>query len=208
MFAGAETFAGATLLVRDPQNKVPTFRQRLDENSAVPTFREQSAADAAPVIAETAPLQPAVDAPQADQPVIESAPPSKPAADHLALEADGPVVVDETGFGLTLTKVPDGIDWSTAKLTSTHPILALNTSKFTVEAPLTGSRTVLRLKRDAAALPDAVYGVLTEMLCDSASVPLRFDFASGLPVEVGAKFTRKEDPEADDTGSPASGVIR
>jgi hypothetical protein len=198
MFTGSESYQDATLLVRDPQNKVPTFRQRLDAGSGVPTIREQAAEVAEPV----------------SEPVIRETPPpagpknSKPAADNLALEADGPVLVDPSGFALTLTKVPEGIDWSTAKFYSTHPILALNTTKFTLEAPLSGSRTVLHLKRDALALPDAVYGVLTEMLCDSASVPLRFEFARGISLEVSAKFKQRSIVDSDAQEPADSGILK
>jgi hypothetical protein len=115
-------------------------------------------------------------------------------------------MVDGAGFALTLLNVPAGLDWGAARLSSTHPILALNTSKFAIEAPLSGSKTVLHLIRDADALPDAVYGVLTDMLCESNSVPLRFEFADGKALEVSAKFEQSKTVEADD--EPTSGILR
>lgn len=201
MFASGTDLSSASLVVRDPQNKVPTFRQRFGGSSSddtPPTFREQVAGEVAPQI----------EAIQRPSMVVQPKPGEgmQPAAPAVQVSTDGPVKVDPRGFALTLLNVPDGIDWSTAKLSSLHPILAPNVDKFTLEAPLGGSKTVLHLTRDAATLPDAVYGVLTDMLCDSASVQLRFEFADGKALELNAKFERAV--AAAETGDgPTSGIL-
>jgi hypothetical protein len=195
MFPARDGLTDATVVVRDPQNKVATYRQSLALEEGVPTIREQAAGDTT-IEAVAASL----DAPQP----VATAREERPLHSGVV---DGSAVADADGFTVTISGAPAGLDWAAAKFSSTHPILALNTAKFTLESPLSGSKTVVHLKRDVVALPDAVFGVLTDMLCDSASVPLRFEFADGEPLEVNAKFARSSASSAESDDGPVSGIL-